>query len=121
MLPDRFDPMSPSFKVRDVAGKGSDNSVQMCRNITIYYFKNYTLSNRYLRRINQEMTIFYSYFTVGKSRYRLFYPNYTLAALLLYIMFSTALPITDDLVYTIKNNWNVTNSTGFSLYNDTTL
>ncbi|CAH8603567.1 unnamed protein product [Schistosoma curassoni] len=67
------------------------------------------------------MTIFYSYFTVGKSRYRLFYPNYTLAALLLYIMFSTALPITDDLVYTIKNNWNVTNSTGFSLYNDTTL
>ncbi|CAH8603525.1 unnamed protein product [Schistosoma curassoni] len=69
----------------------------------------------------QNMTIFYSYFTVGKSRYRLFYPNYTLAALLLYIMFSTALPITDDLVYTIKNNWNVTNSTGFSLYNDTTL
>ncbi|CAH8613462.1 unnamed protein product [Schistosoma haematobium] len=64
------------------------------------------------------MTIFYSYFTVGKSQYRLFYPNYTLAALLLYIMFSTALPITDDLVYTIMNNWNVTNSTGFSLYND---
>ncbi|KAH9581784.1 hypothetical protein MS3_00011074 [Schistosoma haematobium] len=67
------------------------------------------------------MTIFYSHFTVGKSRYRLFYPNYTLAALLLYIMFSTALPITDDLVYTMRNNWNVTNSTGFSLYNDTTL
>ncbi|KAH9581786.1 hypothetical protein MS3_00011074 [Schistosoma haematobium] len=69
----------------------------------------------------QNMTIFYSHFTVGKSRYRLFYPNYTLAALLLYIMFSTALPITDDLVYTMRNNWNVTNSTGFSLYNDTTL
>ncbi|RTG85299.1 uncharacterized protein DC041_0009382 [Schistosoma bovis] len=67
------------------------------------------------------MTIFYSHFTVGTLRYRLFYPNYTLAALLLYIMFSTALPITDDLVYTMRNNWNVTNSTGFSLYNDTTL
>uniref|UniRef100_A0A094ZSL8 Uncharacterized protein n=1 Tax=Schistosoma haematobium TaxID=6185 RepID=A0A094ZSL8_SCHHA len=47
------------------------------------------------------MTIFYSHFTVGKSRYRLFYPNYTLAALLLYIMFSTALPITDDLTITL--------------------
>ncbi|CAH8606619.1 unnamed protein product [Schistosoma bovis] len=54
------------------------------------------------------MIIFYSHFTVGTLRYRLFYPNYTLAALLLYIMFSTALPITDDLVYTMRNNWNVT-------------
>ncbi|CAI2731906.1 unnamed protein product [Schistosoma spindalis] len=54
------------------------------------------------------MTIFFSHFTVGKSRYRLFYPNYTLAALLLYIMFSTALPITDDLFRIIMNNWNVT-------------
>ncbi|CAH8606628.1 unnamed protein product [Schistosoma bovis] len=56
----------------------------------------------------QNMIIFYSHFTVGTLRYRLFYPNYTLAALLLYIMFSTALPITDDLVYTMRNNWNVT-------------
>ncbi|VDO50899.1 unnamed protein product [Schistosoma margrebowiei] len=49
----------------------------------------------------QETTIFFSYFTVGALRYRLFYPNYTLAALLLYIMFSIALPITDVLTITL--------------------
>ncbi|VDP43098.1 unnamed protein product [Schistosoma margrebowiei] len=64
---------------------------------------------------------FHSHFENHRIGY--FIQIYTLAALLLYIMFSTALPIIDDLVYTIRNNWNVinlnvtdwniSNSTGF--------
>ncbi|CAI2731909.1 unnamed protein product [Schistosoma spindalis] len=43
------------------------------------------------------ITVFISYVTVGKSRYYLFYPNYSLAAILLYIMFFSNLLVNTDI------------------------
>ncbi|CAI2731908.1 unnamed protein product [Schistosoma spindalis] len=43
------------------------------------------------------ITVFISYVTVGKSRYLLFYPNYSLAAILLYTMFFSILLINTNI------------------------
>ncbi|CAH8621302.1 unnamed protein product [Schistosoma haematobium] len=43
------------------------------------------------------ITVLISYVTVGKSRYLLFYPNYSLAAVLLYIMFFSTLLINTNI------------------------
>ncbi|CAH8289421.1 unnamed protein product [Schistosoma rodhaini] len=50
------------------------------------------------------ITIFISHFTVGKSRYLFLYPNYSLAAILLYTIFFSTLSVNTDI-------WNVYNKT----------
>ncbi|CAH8644038.1 unnamed protein product [Schistosoma rodhaini] len=50
------------------------------------------------------ITIFISHFTVGKSRYIFLYPNYSLAAILLYTIFFSTLSVNTDI-------WNVYNIT----------
>ncbi|CAH8492946.1 unnamed protein product [Schistosoma rodhaini] len=44
------------------------------------------------------ITIFISHFTVGKSRYLIFYPNYSLAAIILYTVFLSSLSINTDIL-----------------------
>uniref|UniRef100_A0A5K4F7B2 Protein lifeguard 4 n=1 Tax=Schistosoma mansoni TaxID=6183 RepID=A0A5K4F7B2_SCHMA len=51
------------------------------------------------------ITIFISHFTVGKSRYLILYPNYSLAAIILYTIFFSTLSVNTDI-------WNVYNKTG---------
>ncbi|CAH8587454.1 unnamed protein product [Schistosoma intercalatum] len=47
------------------------------------------------------ITVFISYVTVGKSRNLLFYPNYSLAAILLYVMFFSTLLINANIKMTL--------------------
>ncbi|CAH8604052.1 unnamed protein product [Schistosoma margrebowiei] len=54
------------------------------------------------------VTIFISYLTVGKSRYLLLYPNYSLASILLYAVFFSNLSINMDII-----NVNTTESSIF--------
>ncbi|CAH8619443.1 unnamed protein product [Schistosoma rodhaini] len=44
------------------------------------------------------ITIFISHFTVGKSRYLILYPNYSLAAILLYTIFFSTLSINTEIL-----------------------
>uniref|UniRef100_A0A5K4F9K8 Inhibitor of apoptosis-promoting Bax1 family protein n=1 Tax=Schistosoma mansoni TaxID=6183 RepID=A0A5K4F9K8_SCHMA len=55
------------------------------------------------------ITIFVSQITVGKSALRIFCTEYTLAALLLYNMFSTSYVITTGMVCNITNTCNNSN------------
>uniref|UniRef100_A0A5K4F5K3 Protein lifeguard 4 n=1 Tax=Schistosoma mansoni TaxID=6183 RepID=A0A5K4F5K3_SCHMA len=51
------------------------------------------------------ITIFISHFTVGKSRYLILYPDYSLAAIILYTVFSSSLSVNTGI-------WKVYNKTG---------
>ena len=52
-----------------------------------------------------QITIFISHFTVGKSRYLILYPDYSLAAIILYTIFSSSLSVNTGI-------WKVYNKTG---------
>ncbi|CAH8604003.1 unnamed protein product [Schistosoma margrebowiei] len=61
------------------------------------------------------ITVFISYVTVGKSRYLLFYPNYSLAAILLYIMFFSTLLINTNIKIISTRLKVVYSSSGFNI------